>query len=186
MFYAITALIVVAFTLLNRLRGGGFFKTPIDSRQFCVPIVMGLAYLAGVSSIIAMPWFAPVWKPIVDAVIFGVCWYVWAVPPWSDWMDLGYYVAPNPRPPTTFEKIIDKVGFGNDYVCLWIRFALFLIPMAVLFNGLFFVLSFALLAAYQAGWWFNTKFPKLAVVALDEWIAGFAWGIFVALVTAGF
>jgi hypothetical protein len=44
----------------------------------------------------------------------------WAIPGWGRWYDLGR-LTPEPEYRSVFERVVDTIGFGNDYLCFFIR-----------------------------------------------------------------
>ena len=176
MFHFYAVLVVLAFVFLNRLRGGGFVTLPIDSRLAVAPLVGLVGWLSGVHSDIPSPEF----KTAVDGILFGLAWYVWALPPWSPWMALGH-AGPSGRPLTWFEREINSISLGNVYFGLFWRMTICLVPMALLFGAVFIGLGAALVGSYALGWAIMLRFNPFGNgdgIEISELIAGAAWGLF--------
>lgn len=160
----IELLVIPACALLNRVRGTDFLKNlglPGHGRLYVSPVIAGLAYLVGAS-----PWI-------------GLVYFVWSLMPWGRWFDLGRLpddFGRENKPPDAFERVINKISFGNDHVALLLRHSLalpvayFVWPWGLLFPPL-------ALAAYEIGWLVTPKAPILTA----ELLTGALWGALIYL-----
>jgi hypothetical protein len=172
-------LTVAAFSVINRIRGG-LFTLPVDTKLVAAPLAGAWAYLLQLQ--VSAPFLTVTWHPhLVGAVAFGLCWLIWAYPPWSRWMTLGF-VPMTIKAPTAFESAIESISFGQVWVAWFWRQFLCLIPMAIVFHDHWWTfgiwMPFAYWLSYLIGWecYENSSF-KPEPIGLSEWIGGACWGI---------
>lgn len=107
------------FVLANIARAGGIqFINTLPSRQlYWASVLIGL---------LAYSMFSP-----FIGVVSMIGYLIWGVLGWGLWFDLHRNDEDNaidPRNDRFFESLVNKVSFGNDYVALFLRHAIFVIP----------------------------------------------------------
>ena len=152
------AVLVVAFALINRARGGGLYAEhlPGHPRFYAAPIAM----------FVSAPFVGP-----IDAVLVGVSFLFWSLLPWGAWYDLGR--LPRDFPATWFEESIERLP--NDHVRFTARNIIALIPGAILLGWPLLLLAPAQTVVYEIGW---RRTPQTPTVT-GEWLTGAMWGVFV-------
>jgi len=149
-------LLIPAFSVLNRIRGGGFgaYNLPGHPR-FYVTAVVGL-----------LCWPLYGW---LTAAYIAVSYLAWSILPWGSWYGLGRFDHPDE---SMFEKVVTRISFNDDHVAFTIRNFLGLLPAAVLIHPFMLMLAPIQTLLYELSW---IKQPKTPITAA-ELLTGGMWG----------
>lgn len=166
------------FMVFNRIRGGGMsnFTDRLPGRAlYYIAVIFGVQTWAILQD----------WKL---GLIVGLGFLIWAAPGWGLWFDLGANDdADDHRRDDWFVRIIDTLSFEHDYVALFFRFAIMLVPVCVALGYFDYLtwqsagagcamFSIALVGCYHVG-----KRSPLGNT-LSELLAGAAWWLAIGLV----
>ncbi len=154
-----TVLTLLLSAFLNRLRGGGWFADALPSRA--------LFWVTGAFFGLAVVWFS-----LADAFVFALAYLVWGFLAWGRWFDLNH-MPELTRAPNAFERTVNAVSGGNDYIALTIRMAIASPVLAWFSVVLAVVFPFLVVGIYHFCWkvWPNNPIPKA------ELIVGLLWGL---------
>ena len=125
------------------------------------------------------------WYEWQIALIWTMTFWVWRIPAWGRWIDLGTMPDDFNREdeePSWYEAIINRLSFGYDAVALFWRHFLTLIPgfvalymvSASLYVWAMPVFAFLLMSAYA--WAKGILYPKHEYIWLAELVSGVLWG----------
>lgn len=169
-------LILIAMTLLNRVRGLTFEWLPGRNIYFVAPMVGVLRYGQTLE--------------ILTSVAFGVGYLLWGSAPWGRWYDLGRLPVEHGREhiaPNAYEKIVQAISFGSDHLALLVRHFSGLLPLFLFLglraHALELWVAYTLLAAilivtaYELAWRIRPSKP----IIIAELQVGFLWGFLILI-----
>ena len=141
-------ILIVLCALINSARGGRFAfvqRLPGHSRLWA-----GGAMLA-----LTLPFFG---LPQAAAIAAG--YLIWSWLPWGHWYDLGY-MPPIDRPLNMFERVVDRLSWGDKSAFL-VRNCLGWLPSMILVSPLMFVMPFFQQACYESAWDWRGDYRAIA------------------------
>jgi hypothetical protein len=164
-------MVLLAAPAINRLRGMG-----ISGSRIYASVLFGL-----------LSWWVFLnWQWGLAA---GLGFLFWGAFSWGRWFDLGRLPDNWNRDPndiSTFDKTIEKLSFGSDYMAMFARHAFGILPIGVAlgyFCGLPWlgvIPAFAALVvlAYEIGWRASEKHA----IEVAEGLTGLVWGALLIIV----
>jgi hypothetical protein len=178
-------LVVLASSVVNRFRGGGFYsdKIPVKALWMAAPMIGGLAY------VFHTPYMAG---------FFALAYLAWALLPWGLWYDHGRLVLHN-RSYSKYEEGVEAISnkictmfksqslWAHDLISHFIRHLMMIPAMAILafWSGnlmylyLAIPLAFLVVLLYEIGWILYDKGIVDNPIEIAELLVGLTWGVLI-------